>query len=77
MLLIMKKLRVKGYNFETVLTFEIKNSINNHAELNLTGMLKNNDEIQSIFQTTNSKTIEISYIREKRRKTILWYSNQY
>lgn len=63
-----EKLRVKGYNFETVLTFEIKNSINNHAELNLTGILKNNDEIQSIFQTTNSKTIEISYIREKEER---------
>lgn len=65
-----EKISVKGYDFETVLTFKIDNSINNHAVLSITGILKNEDKINSIFETTNNKTIEIEYKEEKEEKKL-------
>lgn len=65
-----EKLRVNGYTLESIRNLKIDTKINEHVTLNLTGILKN-EEDKDIDLTTDNKTIEVYY--EGNRNTTLFY----
>lgn len=56
-----EKIRVNGYNLESIKNLRIETNINEHAILKLTGILKNEDKDKAVNLTTNNKTIEVYY----------------
>ena len=64
-------IRVNGYNIQSIKKMQIKNSINNHATLKLTGILDHED-INDVYSTTNNKVIEV-YYENKGSKNTLFY----
>lgn len=60
-----EELRVDGYAIQSIEKLFIKNTINNHAEMRLKGIL-NKETIDDINETTSNKTIEIYYNANKR-----------
>ncbi len=65
-----EKIRVNGYNLESIKSLKIKTNINEHTTLKLTGILKN-EEDKDINLTTDNKTIEVYYVGDKN--TTLFY----
>ena len=65
-----EKIRVNGYNLEKINNLKIKTIINEHVTLNLTGILKK-EEDKDIDFTTDNKTIEVYY--EGDENTTLFY----
>jgi len=64
-----EKIRIKGYNLESIKNLKIETTINNHVTLNLTGILKN-EEDSDVYLTTDNKTVEVYYGDEN---TTLFY----
>lgn len=65
-----EKIRVNGYNIQSIKKLIIHTNINDHVTMQLTGILNNEDD-KDIDSTTNNKTIEIYY--EGNQNTTLFY----
>ncbi|MCB2359252.1 phage baseplate assembly protein V [Clostridium estertheticum] len=57
--IVYENLRVNGYNIESIKNLKITTTINDHATLELTGVLKNEEKDKDINLTTENKTIEV------------------
>lgn len=66
-----EKLRVRGYNLEYIKDLKITSNINEHATLNLTGVLKTEQGDMDVFDTNDNKTIEVYY--DENNSTTLFY----
>ncbi|AGX41796.1 phage baseplate assembly protein V [Clostridium saccharobutylicum] len=66
-----EKVRVNGYNLESIKSLKLETNINEHTVLNLTGILKNEVKDSDIASTTNNKTIEVYYVENE--STTLFY----
>ena len=66
-----EKLRVRGYELEHIRDLKISADINEHAKLNLTGVLKADVEDKDVVSTNNNKTIEVYY--DEKNSTTLFY----
>ncbi|BCZ45182.1 hypothetical protein psyc5s11_12490 [Clostridium gelidum] len=60
-----EKIRVNGYNLESIKSLKIETNINEHAVLKLTGILKNESKDKDVNLTTDNKTIEVYYVENE------------
>ncbi|WP_297430646.1 phage baseplate assembly protein V [Clostridium sp.] len=65
-----EKIRVDGYDLQSIENLKLQTNINEHPVLSLTGILNNEDD-KDIDLTTNNKTIEVYY--EGNENTTLFY----
>ena len=66
-----EKLRVRGYNLEYIKDLKVTSNINEHATLNLTGVLKTEQGDMDVFDANDNKTIEVYY--DENNSTTLFY----
>lgn len=69
--IIYKNLRVNGYELESIKNVFIKTKINEHATLELTGILKNSEADKVISEDTENKVIEV-YSKEDKNLTLFY-----
>lgn len=60
-----EEIRVEGYDIQSIKKLQISSTLNNHSTLTLTGVL-DKESINDIDLTTNNKTIEVYYTKEKK-----------
>lgn len=68
-----QKLRVKGYNLEYIKDLKITAGINEHAKLELTGILKSEQADKDVFAGSDNKSIEVYY--EENSSITLFYGS--
>ena len=62
---------LQGYNLEYIKDLKVTSNINEHATLNLTGVLKTEQGDMDVFDANDNKTIEVYY--DENNSTTLFY----